>query len=129
MVVARLPAVTRRLVEWHALRAATLLAQAHRVFRPGVRFDGQIKVSGSVGGLAPLRRACGDSCTMQVPGIEDYADDDVASKPSVYEMTVLYWGKTIFGRPVIYVSHEAYEDRQVGPAFASLRLKCPRLTG
>jgi hypothetical protein len=86
------PPAAREVVEEKVFTAAELLAEAYRVLQPGTQFRGHIKV----------------------PGIEEISEESRSSSPSTYDLIVLSWGKTMFGKPVIYVSHEAYEDRQVG---------------
>mmetsp|Transcript_9365 Transcript_9365/g.24108 ORF Transcript_9365/g.24108 Transcript_9365/m.24108 type:complete len:541 (-) Transcript_9365:612-2234(-) len=87
-VVASLPPVTRIMIERQVFHNAAKLADAYNVFRPGARFLGQIKV----------------------PGIND--EDYEEGAPSQYDLTVLFWGRDPLNCPIIYVCHEAYEDRQ-----------------
>eukprot|EP00038_Savillea_parva_P029048 m.68583 g.68583 ORF g.68583 m.68583 type:complete len:582 (+) comp8522_c0_seq2:251-1996(+) len=90
LLVRRLPPELRHIITWHVFRASSLLVEARRALPPGTKFSGTIKV----------------------PGIEDVADDELATEPSEYTMTVLFWSTSALGDPLMYVSHEAYEDRQ-----------------
>ena len=87
LFVASLPLTCRRLVESFVFFVPPALVEAHRMLTPGVRFVGSIKV----------------------PGMEI---EDAAAAPSQYDLTVLFTQPDVLGKAVIYVVHEAYEDRQ-----------------